>query len=390
MKPLKILSCVAAAGLTLTSSVQAADVRINGFASVVAGTTLSEGTGTHHFTGAESDAVFAADKVTGGAYDDEISFKPDSTFGIQISSDLGHGLSVTGQITGHGGEDYDAVISWAYIGYDLTDNLSLQAGRQRLPFYYYSDFIDVGYAYHWVRPPSSLAIAIFDTFEGLNLRYSGYTGGWDWNASLMGGGGDEDVESIGTITIEKMYGTVIKANNSWLQLRGSYFEMDQLYPDVNYLTLNGEVQGTDDNPLGTTFYGLAAHMTFGNAFVVSEFTHVEYDEPLGADNGAIGFDEEDGWYISAGYRMGDFTPHITVGEKDTTFVETGAATTGSRIAKELTVGVRWDFHPSAAAKFEYSSISDDSNDFYKNQIGLVGYGDSLEVDVITVGVDVIF
>ena len=65
--------------------------------------------------------------------------------------DLGEGLSVTGQIVARGVNDFDANFEWAYISYEINDNWTVQAGKKRLPLFYYSDFFDVGYAYVWMR-----------------------------------------------------------------------------------------------------------------------------------------------------------------------------------------------------------------------------------------------
>lgn len=89
----------------------AADVNINSFASIVGGQTLSEGDLRTAGTLNGENAVFISDAPSIGIYDDDISFKPDTIFGLQISSQLGDGLSVTGQITGAGGEDFDANIA---------------------------------------------------------------------------------------------------------------------------------------------------------------------------------------------------------------------------------------------------------------------------------------
>ncbi|MEC8428511.1 MAG: hypothetical protein VXZ35_08800, partial [Pseudomonadota bacterium] len=57
----------------------------------------------------------------------------------------------------------------------------------------------------------------------------------------------------------------------------------------------------------------------------------------------------------------------------------------SEKSEAVTVGVRWDFHPSAAFKLEYMTRSDESDsDFEATR------GDRNDVDLISAGVDVIF
>ena len=111
-----------------------ADLTINGFASIKAGMTLDS-----------DDTLYG--------YDDSLDFKNESLFAVQLMSDLGDKLSVTAQLMGRGADDFDVDFEWAFISYQLTDEVRINAGRLRTPFYKYSDYRDVGYAYDWLRVP---------------------------------------------------------------------------------------------------------------------------------------------------------------------------------------------------------------------------------------------
>ena len=408
------------AAMLAVGSVHAAEVRINGFASIAGGMTVKQGEEKSPFFGTAGDATYVADSVTEGVYDDQWSFDPDSNYGVQITADLGDGLSVTGQVTGNGGEDFEAVVSWAYINYEFNEHWTVMAGRQRLPLFFYSDFIDVGYAYHWIRPPQELAANSGDTFNGIKVRYSNYIGSWDWSADAYYGNSKEDVVSgdiSTTIETDNQHGVVLRASNSWLILRATYSgaettqDLKSLLSDpidptdpsspIAYDLLVPDGQGNEDNPLEYTFLGLAAQLNLGNVFIVSEYTHGEPDKPSYPTLGFSGRDDSEGWYVSTGIRLGNFTPHITYSENTNNYVETayvGPDVIGPVVAEfqskveAVTVGVRWDFHPSAALKLEYTSRADKSDDYYKNGAGLLhtGYGESGEVDVVAVALDVIF
>ena len=114
-----------------------AEIVLNGFASIVGGVTTSK------------------DESLSG-YDDSISFNQDSFFALQASSDLTEGLSVTAQIMARGENEWDPEFEWAYVAYEATDNLRILAGRQRVPFYMFSDFLDVSYAYPWITPTEAV------------------------------------------------------------------------------------------------------------------------------------------------------------------------------------------------------------------------------------------
>ena len=390
MKKSWLTPCLLAASIVAAAGTQAAELRFNGFASIAAGKTLSEGSNLTRQTDptlpnpgsvtATQDNTFTADSPTSGTYDDDISFKPDTIFGLQISADLGEGLTVTGQITGAGGEDFDANIAWAYLSYELNDSWTLLAGRQRLPFFFYSDFLDVGYAYHWMRAPVETQVAV-DTLDGIQFRYEGSAGSWDTRVQLYGGASDNESKALGdTVVLEDAIGAVFYASNDWLQLRATHMVTDF------YLETAGAIFGQDDSDaISADFTGVAAHMTLGNGFVVAEYVTYTFDDAVQP----VGWTTYEGAYISAGYRVGDFTPHITFSTdnqeiEDSVFAGFGL-TDGDQASDSITVGVRWDFHPQAAFKVEYLTRSDESDDNIEAY-----YGDNQEVDVISAGFDIIF
>lgn len=397
MKKATLTRSLLAASIALASiSTQAADMRVNGFISIGAGKTLNEGRDTT--TGKK--ATVTADSPTDGIYDDNIDFKPDSIYGIQISSNLGEGLSVTGQITGAGGEDFEAKIAWAYISYALNDEWTVNAGRQRLPFFFYSDFLDVGYAYHWMRPPTETQVAI-DTLDGVQFTWQGATGDWDSRVQLYAGTSEASTEATGTLGLDNAMGAVFYTSNDWLQLRATYMVSEFWVNDLSSTstaalaglaptdTKFGSIaaQGQDkDNAVDAWFGGLAAHATFGNTFVVAEYVTYEFDDPILT----LGWTQYESAYISLGHRIKDFTPHITFSAEKQD-VENAGSTPGTFLtdsaekSEAVTVGVRWDFHPSAAFKVEYSTRSDKSDDDFE-----ATRGDRNDIDLISAGVDVIF
>ncbi len=416
--------CLIAAASIIANGSQAADIRMNGFLSVGGGLVTDAGKAGDG-QGNEVDATYEADVVTNGVYDDDISFRPDSNYGLQITADLSDGLTATGQITGNGGENFDAVISWAYVSYEIDKNWKLTFGRQRLPLFFYSNFIDVGYAYHWIRPPQDLSANDGDTFEGIKLRWTGSLNNWYITADGYYGSGVEEIVSPNfttETTAEDQHGIVLKVTHDWLTLRGTYSNADShlLLPGVSFLNEDLEVQLEDDNPLNYSFYGLAGKADFGNVFVVAEFTLGQPEDPVGVFSAVgptnqvtpatvSGGDTDSSWYISVGYRLGKFTPHITYNEHTQDFIFSNYSPLNAPYTQSdfqnlreteqkstaWTIGVRWDFHPSAAAKLEYYTRSDDSEDFYKNNAGPAGifsqgFGNSLEVDVLSFSLDVIF
>lgn len=366
-----------------SAGTQAADIRLNGFASMVAGMTLNEA----ELPGGDK-ATFTADEPSNGVYDDDFSFRPDSIFGLQISADLGDGLSVTGQITGAGGEDFEANLAWAYVTYEFNQNWSVNLGRQRTPLFNFSDFLDVGYAYHWIRPPTEANISI-DTSETVTFNYFGSTDNWDNQVTLYAGSAEADSPFVGPIGVQNTVGMVAQTSSSWLKLRASYAS-GEFFTDA----LEAFGQG-EDNPVDVEFAGLAAQLNFGDTTLIAEYMQFEFADPLVA----IGWTKYSGAYVSLAHRFGVITPHITFSTQNQDvenavhlpdftnpdFTQAAFIGDATQSANSITVGVRWDFHRAAAFKVEYQTRTDESDASV-----IAARGDVLEVDLVSAGIDVTF
>ncbi len=118
-----------AAGLAFSFNAMA-DVQLSGFGTLAAGLPTDSDTEVRNYT------------------DGEVDFKTGSFFALQAYADLDEGLSATAQIRARGIEDWDPQFTWAYLSYEVQENWRVQVGRQRIPIYLYSDYLDVSYAYH--------------------------------------------------------------------------------------------------------------------------------------------------------------------------------------------------------------------------------------------------
>jgi len=384
--------------IAVNQNVNAADIRLNGFASVGGGMVVDSGISRNHITGAENEATYTADAPTSGVYGEDFSFRPDTNYGLQLTANMGNGLGVTGQITGNGGEDFDAVVSWAYLSYKFNENYSVNIGRQRLPNFYYSDFIDVGYTYHWIRPPNTLVNTDGDSFEGFKFRANWPVGSWDVASEIYYGSESLSVvieTGTTTVNVHDIVGVTLKASNDWFSLRYTGRTLDVVLPD-NPLSIAFQ-EATEDNPLGVDFHGIAANVNVGSVFAVAEWTTSLPDYNLYSFAEYSGVGDQTGWYISAGARFGSLTPHITYGEKETDYVGlpvlgplAGGESHYTRSSNTLTVGLRWDFRPSVSFKIEYETVSDDSDAYFQDQAGGFGFGTPDEVDLISFSFDTIF
>lgn len=379
--------------LLLSANVFAGDIAMRGFASFVAGQSL------------ESD-----ENIYG--YEGEMDLNHDSLAAIQFNANLDDGLSATVQLMARGSNDYEANVEWAYVTYEFTDSVQLSAGRMRVPFYYYSDYLDVRYTYPWVQVPQTIYGFRFPGYEGLSLVMNSSLGSFDSMLQLMFGQLEGEILANGVrgeIDAENIGGFNWIVTRDWLTFRLGYFQsstsipVEQLEGVVQLIQGYGAFLMVDTTELtdgivveddSGDYLGVAMGIDYNDWLLNLEY--VSY----GVTNSATA--HSDAFYLMAGKRFGDYTPYFTYsntqGEVDDEFLELvpaglamipiaelGGATIpqvlgGLVVASEvdtdlMMLGLRYDFHPSAALKTEILQQEDISGEV---------------MELFRVGIDLIF
>lgn len=301
---LGILAALAAA------STQAQSVQITGFGQMVAGTAID---GTRSPTTGERS-------FPGTGYDSDWDFKDESLFALQVRGDLNEQWSATAQIVARGRDDFDPEFAWAYVGWNGGNGWSAKLGRQRIPLFRYSDFLEVGYAYPWLRPPHAVYNFQFSNYDGASLAYSFGTGSWFSTVSVIGGKHESTVSISGQPADQELQslvgGSFETVYNDWLTLRAGYFQADVVIDAQALNPLLGALRGNgfrnvadaiDFNDPGS-FVGFGAEINHGNWLVISEYTKVQIDDSYYSDKSQF--------YVTGGYRLGAWTPTFTYGTRD--------------------------------------------------------------------------
>ncbi len=352
----------------------AAEIDFSGFATIAGGLTMDED-----------------EELLG--YNDNFSFDNGSLIALQASSDLGNGWGVTTQLLARGSEGWDVNAEWAYVSYDASDNWRLLFGRQRAPFYMYSDFLDVSYAYHWITPPTGVYSLPFDVFDGIGSIYTGSLGSFDTTFQLAYGR-NSDRAFIFTEEIDTDFADIFSAswtmNKDWFTLRASYAQADLTIPFAGIVPLTDGWRNPAFAPLGD-FTGIADELeivedtgTFASVgFTIDLDTILIVGEVTQIDPSDNFFPEQDSYYISFGKRIGDVLLHFTYGEDEdvsdfsifsnASNVPTGISTDFDNLllqsqglltsveedSTSYTLGLRWDVSSSVAAKFEFTKFDDE-------------------------------
>ncbi|MBE9516572.1 MAG: porin [Proteobacteria bacterium] len=289
-------------------------------------------------------AHFLADYPKAGVYDDELSFKPDTSIGIQLSSSLGQDLAFTAQFISSGAKDFDTEATWGYLSYQFTPEIAIHLGRKRLPLYYYSDSFDIGFTYNWIRPPTDNYTWQISSYNGGSINYSPEWGYWDTTFTLYAGQEESNNNDLLSFlsnadvdeTWKNMTGIVMEASHEWLDFRLSWMrsELDRV---INDIVVSQNVE--------QTFTGTALNLHVSDFSLLTEFTR--YKRP--DDNIIIDTD-----MISVAYRIGQFTPHITKSR----FKQKENLSGNDENHYTRTYGLRWDVHPSLAIKIQHDRVVD--------------------------------
>ncbi|OZG71217.1 hypothetical protein BTA51_21445 [Hahella sp. CCB-MM4] len=344
-------------------------IQINGFGSIVGATTLD-------------------DEKPYFGYDDNIDFKNESLFGLQVRADMGANLSATAQILARGAEDHEAEFEWAYLTYTFNNQWTVKAGRFRTPFFEYSDTIDVGYTYHWVRPPKFVYVPLFNNLDGINVTYSSPIGQFDSTLDFFYGSVRETIP-LGEVDLEYVAGGSWRIGVDWIGMRFSYFRSELSIPPIlpgltEILPADPDAPSTAPPSTGPTvsaevaeairakndvgtFGSISLRVDYQNAFLIAEITKSRIEESA--------FEDPLAYYISTGYTFNQFTPHLTFEVFDTKpkteILDMVPNSDPVRSELEslldqtdqdntvITLGVRYDFHHSACLKFDVSKVDYD-------------------------------
>ena len=272
-------------------------------------------------------------RVVGGAldaedasylgYENSISFRQHSLFALQTDVDLTETFSFTTQLMAHASEDKETGLEWAYLTWRPSNRWNFKAGRLRTPFYFYSDTLDLGFAYPWIIPPQQVYTPyLFPNFTGLGGAYQFNIRDWDIEAEAYWGRIDNFVvkdEYAADTEVSNPRGLILDAWRGNLRLRASYHLSDTelKLPQAGFLgrvsdNLVAELREQGFNrsadslraKSSTTFTQLAISYDALDYFLKAEYTRLRRTN-------ASAVPEFDSYYLSGGYTFYPFNLPIT-------------------------------------------------------------------------------
>jgi hypothetical protein len=336
---------------------------------------------------------------------DEIGFEQDSRVGLQVAAQINPKMNVTVQVLGRAREeDFDAFFDWGFVSYTASEAWELRAGKIKFPTFLISDYIEVGYAYPWIRPPQEVytsnpltAIAGADALFRARLGngdlllqpYVGTSRGQstvvpqfaiELDNAFMGGtflGLDNGEVALVDFEAQNLIG--INASMNW----------DHFSVRAGYLTIEVSADTLQVSQEDAEFWSVGGTMDLNNFIGYAEYFEREIK---GAAN--LGFPNQKGYYATLGYRFGKWMPHITYAKLD----ENGTPSDCGNFCGEalqqdsITLGLRYELGAGAALKMEAQRVNPDNN----NRGLFTGYdkdGNSVlgeDAMIYSVAIDVVF
>lgn len=416
-KTILATSVLASTALLTPQLTLAKDLRIDGFASIYAGQVMDE------------DEL--GGKEFRGYADDSINFQQNTKIGLQFMGDIQDGLTATAQFFGQGRDDFDPKVTWAFMKYQLNDTFNIKAGRQRVPYFLFSDFLQVGYAYTWAEPPAEVYdLGGFENVDGINLEMQSELADWSSRLNLLFGRTDTELDFDGSsvqLSSKNFTGVTWNMSRDWFTFQAIYSKSKASLSAYND-TANGIDQFTggtiSDEDLGfltmdesdSDYAGIGISADWGDWLAAAEHTWIKLeDNPAAYDRKA--------WYLFGGYRWQKYTFGLTYAHfENPNNPDTIAALEDNNVeatlngiihplspadsftkmvagqmleaipslyragkeSKSYTATVRYDFHPSAAFKVEY--VKEDADYDMDNGSPVT----NLKPALVRMGVDLVF
>lgn len=304
-----------------------------------------------NFNGFISGAYISADNDAGyNAADTSANFSRDSKIGFQGTFNISNSTQAVMQLMMRGENDWEVEAEWAYLSHRFDNGIKVRGGKLRVPLFMYSDYLDVGYAQPFARPPEEVYAAVpFSSYTGAGMSYDVEYD--DSTLTMQAFGGESDVKNT-NVELSNLMGANVSWTDEIITLRGVY----------GTAILDGDITGLGSTIMSMSdaraeFIGVGASYDNGEMLAVAEWTRAETE-------GA--YPDTDAGYITLGYRIKAFTPYVTVAYIESQDNDERASALVQRIFFDAqrtaySVGMRWDALDNVAVKFDVTYANDFGN-----------------------------
>ena len=366
-------------------AVEQGEYQFNGFGTV----------GITHM-GGESDLDYGIQGQTNDGWrGDQLS-----KLAVQLRYGITDTLSVTGQLGTKPTQDsWEAGPGNLYLAWQANDNLTLRGGRLGTPIYMYSETLNVGFSYPWLRLPEEVySLVQVASHDGGDVLYNRSTDIGTLSFQVAGGQAIKRdhyaLDDMQELDYRDVFATNLAlSTDNFGTFRVGYAEADlQITVDETITNVFGAQQNVVFNALDAQkgkFSSVGHQYDNGTWLSAAEAVKLTVEH----DNDA----ETNAFYIMGGRRFNDYLAHVTYGQLD--------ESSGRQVS--MTYGLNYSVTPTVTLKSEYKRVDTSQGDesigvfkanaqqSYDNaayqQTGVFGAPlGTHDADIFSVGVDFIF
>lgn len=319
-------------------------------------------------------------------YDSDISIRQQTLLGLQADYTFTDNISITAQVVAQNGDERESGIEWLYLTYAPTEAIKFKLGRQRTPFFNYSDIMDVGFAYPWINLPQQVYSSFFFShFDGVLASYEFANKNILSSIEAYWGVFDDDIYIANqevAADVDNLHGVIGNLSYGNWAFRSSFHQgtadvnLPQLASFQEQLNQFGFIESANSlRGDGTArFYQFSANYENIHYFIRSEITKVEADFLIVPNMESA--------FLSVGYNFYPFTTYLSFATNNNKYGEPvneipmgvspvldqlslGYLSTFSQLpddsSKSISIGARWDYQTNLAFKAEITRISGDNN-----------------------------
>lgn len=275
----------------------------------------------------------------------------DSRLGLQANVTFNDMFSAVGQLyISRRDGDSSPEAEWLFVQADLSNNISLRAGRMVMPTFLLSDYRHVGYAQHWIRTPVEVYAAFNTTsFDGVQAIFRHDLGSYRLTTQLSAGVSDDEeiygwafgTFSKTTESNDALYSANITLERGDWKARLGHTQKRDVELNVGDYTV---ARGDDK------FTSAGFQYDNGTWLAMSEYIWRRWNvrKDIGGE-----YDSE-AFYVTTGYRFGPVMPYVTYSQMEP---QGGGYRFGGDTRKTKAIGVRWDIVRNLAFKVQYEEVS---------------------------------
>jgi len=284
-------------------------------------------------------------------FENEFTYRTDAKAGVQFDYRLSPEWTATLQLTTAGKSDWSVDTDYAYLKWQAQDWLAIRAGRLRLPFFMYSESINVGFTYPWARPPLGFYITSIANYEGADALITFETGDFVHLLQPYFGTGDGTLPNGYRTAARDGMGLVYEISKGNLTGRLQALQINSTLTDPT-----GAAQAFFDQWAREVIHYYTGGIRYdnGDLLVLTELSRID-------GQGKPSRDVEAG-YVTVGYTLGAFTPYVTYMKTQCVNKDQQEPLAALRNppyeGKGSSIGVRYNITSNVSLKTQYDHFFD--------------------------------